>query len=275
MNQILAKHPEVALELLAGLSPSADHGLLKDTLGRVAGKLPLEAMAFAESLPAGALGTGASLVFVIDGEDQLSRQLASGVDEARTLVARAWAEMDPAAAVAWAEQTRDGARGESALAATVAVWGQDEPEAAMEYARANLGTAWQSQVMDKALASSGLSIDRRRALAEAQGGIPGLSYGYQTFAIQWAREDAVGLGAWLAERPGTNTDVLMDQAARSWAMYEEAAAAVGVVEIADPAMRRIAIDGVAKQLVEARREVEMAPEVRAAVEALKVEGRVE
>ena len=270
MHHIANEHPGVALGLLAELKPGADLELIKKTLGIVAKQRPHEAMAFAESLPVGALGLSTTLVFSAGGLQQVSRQLASGETRTTMVVARAWAETDPKSAVAWAEAL-EGSWREVGLSETVATWGKVEPEAAMEYARENLGSIGQGKVFEQVMMSKKLPLDRRRAVAEAQGGVPTLSQGYYRFTEQWMREDATSMAAWMAERPGRKTETLLKSAATNWAHSSGARAAVEVVDIVDSTMRQIAIEEVAKQL-QGRPEIKKAPEVQAAVDALEAGG---
>ena len=270
-------HPGVAIELLADLNPSADRHLINSSLGQIAKERPAEAMAFAESLPRGPLGTGGALSIVIDGKHRVFEKLASGAADTTLAVARSWAQSNPAAAVAWAE-AQQGSRRETALIETVAEWGKNEPEAALEYARSAMSEREQGSIFSRTLASEGLSIDRRRAVAETYGGELDDSYHYETFSKQWIAEDAAGLGAWLAERPGDGAEGLMLTAATHWAAHSPGKAAAGVVEIADTEMRRIAVEGVVKRFLAHTRlglegvpDVEMPPEVLAAFEKLRAE----
>ena len=82
-------------------------------------------------------------------------------------------------------------------------------------------------------------------------------------------DDAAAAAEWLGGRPGEVTDQLIRSAASKWASSDRETAALAVVEIGDPALRAIAAEEIAKALRWKEAEIEMADEVREALEAMK------
>ena len=261
--------PDLALARAAELDPVADRATLVTFLSALAGSEPERVLKFSAERP-GALWS--STVTTFPG-DITSSFLGKGRTAPYRIVAHEWAAKDPQKAVQWFESL-DAQQREGAVESLVRGWSASDPEAAVTYVFENVPPDRQQGLFDYLLGVGvpiPISFETRLKMAEVG---EGNTRGRGMFVGDWMREDVDAATAWVAGRPEGERDPIIDGAIRRWANGDLESAAVGVGQIDDPQFRAAAIkalQGIGLQwgVRSALRELELAPDVRAAVEAME------
>ncbi len=200
--------PRAALEwVLQNIPPTKDENPLHGPFSQWMNSAPDEALQWAMTLPAGdvrdQLGSGAVVILVSTEPERALAIFSSHLSPkaqagAASSVASAWAQHDPAAALAWVAQLPAGGGRRSALSSAMGQWAESDPVAATGWlSRMPVGEERDAAV--GAFSYRALNVDPESALAWAAtiGNQSERANQIEGLAENWLRNDPAGARQWI------------------------------------------------------------------------------